>query len=152
LLQSSYAETVIYFGGSVLEDRGILYNQLIIAGFGVYFLLFWYLEIVLFELPQTENTFFIFILFWALLVAVSNYNLLTLFIIIELITLIIVVAMTLYFISTGAKLLNPVLYFFVLNVMVSTFYTFGSTLHLYNSLPAGSATISYSSFITLWEV
>lgn len=65
----------------------------------------------------------------------------------EMITLVIIVATTIYILVVGSKLLQPVLYFFVLNVMVSTFYVFGCTLQLYISLPAGPYTVSYSTFL-----
>jgi NADH-quinone oxidoreductase subunit N len=138
--------------GAVLFDKGIIINKIIISGFGAHFLLYFYFEVETLKFKSLEGSFFIFLLIWAFLISLLNFNLFALFIIMEIITLIIIVAMTVYLISVGSKLLQPILYFFVLNVMMSTFYVFGCTLQLYISLPSGVATVSYITFLQTWEM
>ena len=64
----------------------------------------------------------------------------------EAITLLIVVSNTLYFVFTGPKLVKPVVQFFILNLMISTFYLLGIALVLFMTPEQGAFTLSYASF------
>jgi NADH-quinone oxidoreductase subunit N len=86
------------------------------------------------------------------LVSIRFNNLFSLFIIFELVTLLIVVIITTYLVSIGSKFLQPVLYFFILNVFIAAFFIFGTVMHLYIILPNGGATLNYSSLIFFKEV
>jgi hypothetical protein len=49
----------------------------------------------------------------------------------ELITLTVVLASTLYFVTLGPKLVKPVLHFFILNLIVGTLFVFGIALVIF---------------------
>jgi NADH:ubiquinone oxidoreductase subunit 2 (subunit N) len=69
----------------------------------------------------------------------------------EAITLLIVVSNTLYFVFTGPKLVKPVIQFFILNLMISTFYLLGIALVLFIVPEQGAYTLSYASFWNAFE-
>lgn len=69
----------------------------------------------------------------------------------EVITLLIVVSNTLYFVFTGPKLVKPVVQFFILNLMISTFYLLGVALLLFKVPEQEAYTLSYASFWSAFE-
>jgi len=64
----------------------------------------------------------------------------------EAITLLIIVSNTLYFVFTGPKLVKPIVQFFILNLMISTFYLLGVSLLVFIVPNQGAYTLSYATF------
>lgn len=61
----------------------------------------------------------------------------------ESITLLIVVILSIYFIFFGAKLLKPVIHFFVFNLVISTFFLLGLGVLFFLIPVSSSENISY---------
>ncbi len=81
------------------------------------------------------------------MIATQIFNFLLLFLVMEAVTLLIVIILSVYFIFFGAKLLRPVLQFFVFNLIISTFFLLGLGL-LYFFIPiAGLDNLSYITFL-----
>jgi hypothetical protein len=65
----------------------------------------------------------------------------------EAVTLLLVIVMSIYFVFFGARLLKPVIQFFVFNLLVSTFYLLGLGL-LFFFIPVSSfENLSYLMFL-----
>jgi NADH-quinone oxidoreductase subunit N len=78
---------------------------------------------------------------------------------IESITLLVVIAAALYFAESGPKLIKPVIQFFILNLIISTFYLIGVGLFLFLSPYSNDFTLTYSAIYTwlnhvgqIWDV
>jgi len=67
---------------------------------------------------------------------------------IESITLLVVIAAALYFAESGPKLIKPVIQFFILNLIISTFYLLGVGLFLFLSPYSNDFTLTYSAIYT----
>jgi hypothetical protein len=65
----------------------------------------------------------------------------------EAITLLLVIVMSIYFIFFGAKLIMPVIQFFIFNLVVSTFYLLGIALLLFFTPVSGFENLSYFAFL-----
>jgi len=63
----------------------------------------------------------------------------------EAITILIVVSNTLYFTFIGPKLIKPIIQFFILNLMISTFYLLGVALLVFMVPEQGAYTASYAN-------
>lgn len=65
----------------------------------------------------------------------------------ESVTLLVVIIISIYFIFFGARIIKPVIQFFVFNLMVSTFYILGLGL-LFFFIPVSSfENLSYLMFV-----
>jgi len=74
-----------------------------------------------------------------------------LFIIIESITLLVVTTAALYFAENGPRLIKPVIQFFILNLIISTFYLLGVGLLLFLVPASEEYTLSYSTFFPMMK-
>ena len=146
--------------GSVLsaDEDGIC---AIIAIFSLFINFLLYIDIISND-PKThkiELPFLITLLSWVLIVSIKCFNFLFLFVMIESITLLVVIAAALYFAESGPKLIKPVIQFFILNLIISTFYLLGVGLFLFLSPYSNDYTLTYSAIYTwlnhvgqIWDV
>lgn len=65
----------------------------------------------------------------------------------EIITLIIVVTVALYFVAIGPKLVKAAIKFFILNLFITTLYLLGTAFLLYNMPGLDYYTLSYSGIL-----
>jgi len=132
-------------------DNSIFFIRFCLIFFAVFVLLLTYWEFVVKNFFILEFPFLIAFLFWFFCVGIASFNLLFLFLVMEAITLLLVIVMSIYFIFFGAKLIMPVIQFFIFNLVVSTFYLLGIALLLFFTPISGFENLSYFAFlINFW--
>lgn len=132
-------------------DGGIFYGRCVLVFFAIVFLYLLYWEFINKNFFILELPFLVALLLWVFCISLFNFNFLFLFLLMEAITLLVVVIAAIFFIFFGAKLLKPVIQFFVLNLVVSTFYILGLGLFFFFIPVSSSTNLSYITFfISFW--
>jgi len=146
LVPSTTDSMVLLLNGTLITEPSLFGSKVVISLLGLLFLSVVYLDTVHNGFTALELPFLLGLTLWTFLFSLYCFNLLVLFLLMEAITLLIVVSNTLYFVFTGPKLVKPVVQFFILNLMISTFYLLGIALVLFMVPDQGAYTLSYASF------
>lgn len=146
LVPNTINSVALLLNGTLISEPSMFGSKVIISLLGLLFLGVIYLDTVHNGFTALELPFLLGLTLWTFLFSLYCFNLLVLFLLMEAITLLIVVSNTLYFVFTGPKLVKPVVQFFILNLMISTFYLLGVALVLFMVPDQGAYTLSYASF------
>lgn len=146
LVPNAVDSIALLLNGTLISEPSMFGSKVIISLLGLLFLGVVYLDTVHNGFTALELPFLLGLTLWTFLFSLYCFNLLVLFLLMEAITLLIVVSNTLYFVFTGPKLVKPVVQFFILNLMISTFYLLGVALVLFMVPDQGAYTLSYASF------
>lgn len=152
LVPSTIDSITLLLNGTLISEPGMFTSKVLVSLLGLLFLGVVYLDTVHNGFTALELPFLLGLTLWTFLFSLYCFNLLVLFLLMEAITLLIVVSNTLYFVFTGLKLVKPVVQFFILNLMISTFYLLGVALVLFMVPDQGAYTLSYASFWNSFEV
>lgn len=125
----------VFFKGAIWVDLSGYFLRAALSVLSAIFIGILYINtnnarVFILELP-----FLLGLLFFVFLVSVCAHNYLFLFIVMEIITLIIVVTVALYFVAIGPKLVKAAIKFFILNLLITTLYLLGVAFLVYN-MPA----------------
>jgi NADH-quinone oxidoreductase subunit N len=156
----------VWFEKLALEQEANLYlfNHTLQINLGVYywkflllFIFFCCLGLLYINLVQNnfyilELPFFFGLLFWIFNLCLYCYNFFFVFLLMELITTIVIVMSVLYLIFISPKTVRVMLQFFVLNLVISTFYLFGVCLLLFLLFPLQQYSLIFSSFYISFDV
>ncbi len=142
----------LFFNGTLIIDSSVTAFSIVILLIGGLFFYALYIDAVQNNFTAVELPFLVGLLFWTFLFSVMCFNFLLLFLLMEAITLLIVVSSTIYFVFIGPKLIKPLVQFFVLNLMISTFYLLGVVLILYFVIEQDAYTLSYTALWNTMEV
>lgn len=118
-------------------DLGVFLARFFLLILAIFFLAVLYFDVMAKRLFILELPFLVGLLLWFFLLSVRSFNFLFLFLLMESITLLLVVILSIYFVFFGAKLLKPVIHFFVFNLIISTFFLLGLGL-LFFLIPVSS--------------
>lgn len=146
LVPSTVDSIALLLNGTLISEPSMFSSKVLISLLGMLFLGVVYLDTVHNGFTALELPFLLGLTLWTFLFSLYCFNLLVLFLLMEAITLLIVVSNTLYFVFTGPKLVKPVVQFFILNLMISTFYLLGVALVLFIVPNQGAFTLSYATF------
>ena len=148
LVPSTLDSIALLLNGTLISEPSMFSSKVLISLLGLIFLGVVYLDTAHNGFTALELPFLLGLTLWTFLFSLYCFNLLVFFLLMEAITLLIVVSNTLYFVFTGPKLVKPIVQFFILNLMISTFYLLGVALVLFMANEQGAYTLSYASF---WE-
>lgn len=151
LVPSTLDSVALLLNGTLISEPSMFTSKVLIGILGLIFLSVVYLDTTHNGFTALELPFLLGLTIWTFLFSLYCFNLLVLFLLMEAITLLIVVSNTLYFVFTGPKLVKPVVQFFILNLMISTFYLLGVALVLFMVPEQGAYTLSYASFWNAFE-
>lgn len=151
LVPSTSDSVALLLNGTLISEPSMFTSKILIGVLGLLFLSVVYLDTAHNGFTALELPFLLGLTLWTFLFSLYCFNLLVLFLLMEAITLLIVVSNTLYFVFTGPKLVKPVVQFFILNLMISTFYLLGVALVLFMVPEQGAYTLSYASFWNAFE-
>jgi len=146
LVPSTIDSVALLLNGTLISEPSMFGSKVVISLLGLLFLGVVYLDTTHNGFTALELPFLLGLTLWTFLFSLYCFNLLVLFLLMEAITLLIVVSNTLYFVFTGPKLVKPVVQFFILNLMISTFYLLGVALVMFGVPEQGVYTLSYSTF------
>jgi len=146
LVPNTVDSVALLVNGTLISEPSMFGSKVLISLLGLLFLSVVYLDTAHNGFTALELPFLLGLTVWTFLFSLYCFNLLVLFLLMEAITLLIVVSNTLYFVFTGPKLVKPVVQFFILNLMISTFYLLGVALILFIVPDQGAYTLSYASF------
>lgn len=146
LVPNTVDSVALLLNGALISESSMFSSKALIGLLGLLFLGVVYLDTVHNGFTALELPFLLGLTLWTFLFSLYCFNLLVLFLLMEAITLLIVVSNTLYFVFTGPKLVKPVVQFFILNLMISTFYLLGVALVLFIVPSQGAFTLSYATF------
>lgn len=118
-------DSLLLHAGNLDFDYGVFLARVILIIFALFFLFLLYLDVFSKSLFILELPFIVGLLLWFFLLAVRSFNFIFIFILMESITLLVVIIISIYFIFFGAKLLKPIIHFFVFNLIISTFFLLG---------------------------
>lgn len=140
----------LFFKGAVWVDLSGYFLRASLAILSALFVGILYINtnnarIFILELP-----FLLGLLFFIFLVSACAHNFVFLFILMEIITLIIVVTVALYFVAIGPRLVRAAIKFFILNLFITTLYLLGAVLLLYNMPENEHYTLSYLGLLAQW--
>lgn len=136
---------ILLMEGTLLSHPSLIIGKLVLSLLGVLFLSAAYLDAAHNKFTAIELPFLLGIILWLFIFSLYCFNFIVLFLLMEAITLLVVVSNTLYFVFTGPKLIKPLIQFFILNLLMSTFYLLGVALLLYVVPDVGAYTLSYGN-------
>lgn len=151
LVPNTVDSVALLLNGTLISEPSMFGSKVLISILGLLFLSAIYLDTAHNGFTALELPFLLGLTLWTFLFSLYCFNLLVLFLLMEAITLLIVVSNTLYFVFTGPKLVKPVVQFFILNLMISTFYLLGIALMLFMVPDLGAYTLSYASIWNSFE-
>jgi NADH:ubiquinone oxidoreductase subunit 2 (subunit N) len=151
LVPNTVDSVALLLNGTLISEPSLFGSKVIIGLLGLLFLSVIYLDTVHNGFTALELPFLLGLILWTFLFSLYCFNLLVLFLLMEAITLLIVVSNTLYFVFTGPKLVKPVVQFFILNLMISTFYLLGVAIMVFMVPDQGAYTLSYATFWNAFE-
>lgn len=138
----------VFFKGTIWVDLSGYFLRVALSILSAVFVGILYINtnnarIFILELP-----FLLALLFFVFLISVCAHNYLFLFIVMEIITLVIVVTVALYFVAIGPKLVKAAIKFFILNLLITTLYLLGVAFLLYNMPVLEYYQLSYFSIVS----
>jgi len=146
LVPSTADSITLLLNGTLINEPSMFNSKLIVILLGFLFFSIFYIDIVHNNFTAVELPFLLALIVWIFLFSLYCFNLVLLFLLMEAITLLIVVSNTLYFTFIGPKLVKPIIQFFILNLMISTFYILGVALVVFIVPEQGAYTASYATF------
>jgi len=145
LVPSTIDSIAILLNGTLISEPSMFNSKMVVIFLGLLFFSIFYIDAVHNGFTAVELPFLLAMLLWIFLFSLYCFNFLLLFLLMEAITLLIVVSNTLYFTFIGPKLVKPIIQFFILNLMISTFYILGVALLVFMVPEQGAYTASYAS-------
>lgn len=148
LIADNCGSQFLFFNKVLWFNSSLYFIRIILGSVCTVLITLLYINTMNSKIYVLELPFLISLLFWICIGGICVYNLLLLFFVIEIITLLVIVASTLYFIFIGPKLIKPILHFFILNLIISTFYLFGVALLIFILPNLGIYSMTYTACIS----